>query len=194
MYRTQNFQWKAVHVLAILAHVGLVIASSVSFVQNLNMGRDNNDRNAIDWSKVVSSNSNPCSFALMGGFGRLGSSDVFDVAIYTLPLSALAVGIVGLIFNIVLFVILLAVETSRPSLTEGEQHWRKQIVTFFGCVFNLLLAGAGIGLACTMGLKISVSRSLISPTALAAIQSPICMCTAVYDAVKNHRDGKGLLD
>jgi hypothetical protein len=56
-------------------------------------------------------------------------------------------------------------------LTEGEQHWRKQVVTFFGCVLNLLLAGAGVGLAGTLGTRTADSKSLIAPLVWALIQA-----------------------
>lgn len=64
-------------------------------------------------------------------------------------------------------------------LTEGEQHWRKQVVTFFGCLLNTLLAAAGVGLAVTLGNKAADSKSLIAPLIWASIQAyvpsaPIC--------------------
>ncbi|KAK3387948.1 hypothetical protein B0H63DRAFT_167187 [Podospora didyma] len=188
MYKTNNFGWKLTHVLCILAHLGLVIAAAVAYVYN--MSKDNN---AVDYSKLVAPDTNPCSFALMGMFGSARGGS-FDVAVHTLPMSCMAVGILGLVINIGLFVTLLAVDRTKATLTEGEQHWRKQIVTFFSCVFNLLLAGAGVGLASAMGIKVSESRSLITPMALAVVQSPLALTTALYDAVKNHRDGKDLLD
>ncbi len=73
--------------------------------------------------------------------------------------------------NIGLFVMLLAAEKPKAKLTEGEQHWRKQIVTFFSCVFNLLLAGAGVGLAGALGMKVPGSKSLITPLVCASLQA-----------------------
>ena len=92
-------------------------------------------------------------------------------------------GIIGLILNIGIFAALLAVETTsaKVNLTEGEQHWRKKIVSVSCCVFNLLLAGAGIGLAGAMGLRLSgrhgqlgmieSERTLIAPLVLCAVQA-----------------------
>lgn len=93
-------------------------------------------------------------------------------------------GTIGLILNIGIFAALLAVETTsaKVTLTEGEQHWRKKIVTVSCCVFNLLLAGAGIGLAGAMGIRLSnvggrqlgmseSERSLIAPLVLGAVQA-----------------------
>jgi hypothetical protein len=142
-----------------------------------------------------------------------------------------------LVTNIGLFIILLRAERTKVTLTEGEQHWRKQIVTFFSCISNLLLAGAGLGLAGALGMRLSESRSLITPLVWAAIQvcvpsslipSPplpplppppprgmsallprleipktdtsatsrrlLSIATTLFDAVKNHRDGRDLLD
>ena len=111
-------------------------------------------------------------------------------------------------------------EPNRITLTEGEQHWRKQIVTFFGCLLNLLLAGAGVCLALTLGTKAADSKPLIAPLIWAYIQwyaeplqpatlqllpatfgvpkltgcRPLALSIAVCDAVKNYREGKDLLD
>lgn len=35
MYQTRHFRWKVVHTLTILAHVGLTIAASVGYIQQL---------------------------------------------------------------------------------------------------------------------------------------------------------------
>ena len=59
-------------------------------------------------------------------------------------------------------------------LTEGEQHWRKQVVTLFGCLLNLLLAGAGVGLAVALGTKAADSKTLIAPLIWASIQAYVC--------------------
>lgn len=90
---------------------------------------------------------------------------------YRIFLIRFAQGTFGLTVNIALFVMLLAVEPNRITLTESEQHWRKQVVTFFGCVVNLLLAGAGIGLGLTLSIKAADSKPLIAPLILASIQA-----------------------
>lgn len=72
-------------------------------------------------------------------------------------------GSLGFSINIALLAALLAVEPIEITLTEGEQHWRKQVVTFFGCLLNLLLAGAGFCLAVNLGLKAADSKLLIAP-------------------------------
>ena len=66
---------------------------------------------------------------------------------------------------------LLGAETSKPRLTEGEQHWRKQVITFFGCTANLMLAVAGASLAAAMGVRTSDSKSLITPLVCVAFQA-----------------------
>lgn len=96
--------------------------------------------------------------------------------------------------NIGLFILLLRAERTKVTLTEGEQHWRKQVVTFFSCIANLLLAGAGIGLAGALGMRLSESKSMIAPLVWASIQVLLSIATALYDGIKNHRDGRDLLD
>jgi hypothetical protein len=90
---------------------------------------------------------------------------------YRIFLARFAQGTLGLTVNIALLVLLLAVEPNRITLTESEQHWRKQVVTVFGCVVNLLLAGAGIGLGLTLSIKAADSKPLIAPLILASIQA-----------------------
>lgn len=80
-------------------------------------------------------------------------------------------GVIGLVLNIALFTVLLSMETHNISLTEGEEHYRRQVVTFFGSMVNLLLAGAGVGLAATLGVKTVDSKSLIAPLVSASIQA-----------------------
>jgi len=79
-------------------------------------------------------------------------------------------GALGLVVNTSLFIILLAAETTDAKLTEGEQHWRKQVVTFFSCISNLLLAAAGVALAGALGMNLPGSRSLITPLVGAVVQ------------------------
>jgi hypothetical protein len=80
---------------------------------------------------------------------------------------------VGLVLTTVLFALLLRGEKNRISLTEGEQHWRKQVLTFFACLLHLLLAGAGTGLAIALGsnMKIFDSTALVAPLIWASIQA-----------------------
>ncbi|KAK4118119.1 hypothetical protein N657DRAFT_651619 [Parathielavia appendiculata] len=149
-------------------------------------------------------------------------------------MACLGVGTVGLVLNIALFALLLILDPNRITLTEGEQYWRKQTATLFGCLLNLLLAGAGVGLAIALGIRardVGAMR-LISPLIWASIQvyvefpssfpvqlsrkhwhacccevgnlntnrltRPICralaVSTAIFDAVKNYREGLDLLD
>lgn len=61
-------------------------------------------------------------------------------------------------------------EPNRITLTEGEQHWRKQVVTFFGCLLNLILAGAGLRLAVTLGTHTAESKMMVGPLMWTAIQ------------------------
>jgi hypothetical protein len=131
-------------------------------------------------------------------------------------------GTLGLTVNIALLILFLAVEPNRITLTESEQHWRKQVVTVFACVVNLLLAGAGIGLGLPLSIKAADSSPLIVPLILTSIQAyvkpeslrirkpgcllllvgfpklttcrPLAFCTAVCDAVKNYQEGQDLLD
>ena len=93
-------------------------------------------------------------------------------------------GALGLVLNISLFLGLLAAEASKPKLTEGEQHWRKQVITFFGCTSNLLLAVAGVGLAAAMGAHVPSSKSLIIPLVWASIQAYVSPSDAVRHLTK----------
>ncbi|GAB1313663.1 hypothetical protein MFIFM68171_03873 [Madurella fahalii] len=188
MYRPKHFRWKLMHVSGIIAHFGLTIAAAISYIYTLGFDTAPVERSSTN---VTSVNTNPCSFALMGGFGHWGS---FDVAVRTLLITCLIVGSLGAIINIIIFILLLATEVNKVTLTEGEQYWRKQIVTFFGCLLNLVLGGAGGALAGTLGVKTTESKSLIAPIIWALIQAPLSLVMAVCDAVKNHREGKDLLD
>ncbi|KXX81667.1 hypothetical protein MMYC01_202047 [Madurella mycetomatis] len=188
MYRPRHFRWRLMHVSGILAHFGLTIAAGICYIYNLGF-----DTAPVEWGSMnkTSTDMNPCNFALMGGFGNWGS---FDVAVRTLLITCLIVGPLGAVINIVIFILLLATEVNKVTLTEGEQYWRKQIVTFFGCVLNLVLTGAGGALAGTLGVKTAESKSLIAPLIWALIQALLSLVMAVCDAVKNHREGKDLLD
>ncbi|KAL2155612.1 hypothetical protein VTH82DRAFT_354 [Thermothelomyces myriococcoides] len=124
---------------------------------------------------------------LDGGYTR-------DVGTYTLLKACLILGSLGFSINIALLAALLAVEPIEITLTEGEQHWRKQVVTFFGCLLNLLLAGAGFCLAVNLGLKAADSKLLIAPLLGTYFQAPLAFAIAVCDALKNYREGKDLLD
>ncbi|KAK0651125.1 hypothetical protein B0T16DRAFT_73420 [Cercophora newfieldiana] len=197
MYKTNNFAWKLVHVLSILAHLGLAAAGAVAYVYNAS----HEFRMVAPWGSLGRRSAAPChggissqQMMFMAASDEASSMALVDVALHTLPMSCLAVGVLGLATNIGLFIILLRAERTKVTLTEGEQHWRKQIVTFFSCISNLLLAGAGIGLAGVLGTKLSESMSLIMPMVWAAIQVLLSIVTALFDAVKNHRDGRDLLD
>lgn len=77
----------------------------------------------------------------------------------------------GVIISMASFASLMAVEPNRVALTEGEQHWRRQLVTLFSCIFNIILAGSGLGLAAALGIQVPKSHSLITPLVFAAIQA-----------------------
>ncbi|KAM7186943.1 hypothetical protein V8F20_011172 [Naviculisporaceae sp. PSN 640] len=190
MFRTNNLGWKLTHVLCIMAHLGLVVAAGVVYIYN--MARQS-ERMAEKCSNIdlTSTNSLACSLAFVSGFGSFGS---IDLLLHTLLVSCFSVGIMGVIISMASFAGLMAVEPNRVALTEGEQHWRRQLVTLFSCIFNIILAGAGIGLAAALGIQVSRSPSLITPLVFAAIQAPMCIATALFDAIKNRRDGKDLLD
>ncbi|KAK1828312.1 hypothetical protein QBC39DRAFT_393272 [Podospora conica] len=196
MYRTNNWSWKLTHVLCILGHLGLVAGASIAYVYNASK-----DRRTLGWADMAGfemGRATPCNHGhglVVARNWQYATPEALDAAaLQTLPMSAMALGGLGLVLNIGLFVVLLGAETSKPRLTEGEQHWRKQIITFFGCAANLILAVAGVSLAAAMGVRISDSKSLITPLVCIALQAPLALATAVFDAVKNHRDGKDLLD
>ncbi|KAK0736099.1 hypothetical protein B0T21DRAFT_383740 [Apiosordaria backusii] len=188
MQHTRHFRWKLIHILSILAHLGLVCAGSVSYVYNLGQ-----NARPLEWTSLKISNAdpNPCPLTLMDGIGSWGA---FDVAGRTLLMSCIFVGALGLTINVAAFGMLLSMETHRVALTEGQQHWRKQIITVFACVLNIFLAGAGVGMAGILGTKIIESKSMIMPLVWASIQAPIALSTAIFDAVKNYREGQDLLD
>ncbi|KAK1774838.1 hypothetical protein QBC45DRAFT_454467 [Copromyces sp. CBS 386.78] len=224
MYRTNHPWWKLTHTLCILGHLGLIIAGVVAFIHNLQSEADNLDTtsqqpttivmNMSDDQTVINSDTKSCNIVLLQGLGSgadekggSGHSNFGIIVNELLPVASVIVGTIGLILNIGIFAALLAVETTsaKVNLTEGEQHWRKKIVTVSCCVFNLLLAGAGIGLAGAMGIRLSNAgdrqlgmsnseRSLIAPLVLGAIQATLCVITALFDFIKNHREGKDLID
>ncbi|KAK3392202.1 hypothetical protein B0T20DRAFT_50045 [Sordaria brevicollis] len=224
MYRTNHPWWKLTHLLCILGNLGLIIAGVVAFIHNLQNEADYMDAtshqpttivmNLSNDQTVINSDAHSCNIVLQQGLGNgangkggVGHSSFGIIVNELLPVASVIVGTIGLILNIGIFAALLAVETTsaKVALTEGEQHWRKKIVTVSCCVFNLLLAGAGIGLAGAMGIRLSnvggrqsgmseSERSLIAPLVLGSVQAPLCVITALFDFIKNHREGKDLID
>ena len=77
----------------------------------------------------------------------------------------------GLVINITVFCLLLSLDTNKVTLTEGQQHWRKQVVTLFGSVLNIVLAAAGVGLVGLLGVRVAESKSMIIPLVWATIQA-----------------------
>ncbi|KAK4222220.1 hypothetical protein QBC38DRAFT_375554 [Podospora fimiseda] len=193
MYRPRYFRWKMLHVLSILAHLGLVCGGSVAYVYN-NVGRQPSPTmqqfQHTRFILMTTADHEPCPFTLDG----IQNWGAFNAASHTLLLTCIFVGVFGLIINVGMFCLLLAVEVNKVTLTEGQQHWRKQIVTFFACVLNLILAGAGAGLVGLLSADVDETKSLIAPLVLASIQAPLAVSTAIFDAIKNHREGKDLLD
>ena len=179
------------HLWGILAHLGLVVAVAINYIYDL----DKVTR-SITWSHSAAAEMNPgpCRLALTAA-----SSDGFTFDKSTLALlkaclivvssystitnltesqsllmlffSFVTQGSLGFTINIIYLALLLAVEPNRISLTEGEQHWRRQIVTLFGCLLNLLLAGAGICLAVPLGIKAAESKPLLAPLLWTYIQA-----------------------
>ncbi|KAK3298058.1 uncharacterized protein B0H64DRAFT_474068 [Chaetomium fimeti] len=188
MYRTKNFRWKMMHLWGILAHLGLVVAVAISYIYDL----DKTAR-SIPWvhSTAAEMNPGPCRLALSAGSNN---GFTFDRSTQALLKACLVVGSLGFTINIILLALLLVVEPNRISLTEGEQHWRRQIVTLFGCLLNLLLAGGGVCLAASLGIKATDSKALLAPLLCTYVQAPLVFSIAVCDAVKNYREGKDLLD
>ncbi|KAK4130278.1 hypothetical protein BT67DRAFT_437109 [Trichocladium antarcticum] len=186
MYRTRNFGWKLMHILAILVHLSLTTASAISYAYN--HGQNRAEEPAY-WSYLRAADGNPCH--------RLALSSRVENWVtpnQTSIMACLAVGTIGLAVNVVVFTILLTLETNNITLTEGEQHWRRQVATFSGCVSNLLLAGAGVGLVVNLGTDVIGSKLLIAPLVWASIQAPLALATAALDAAKTYREGKDLLD
>ncbi|KAL2265131.1 hypothetical protein VTJ83DRAFT_6231 [Remersonia thermophila] len=162
MYRTTQLCWKLMHVACILVHLNLMVAVAVSYIYDL--GRSTR---SVRWATPALTDSNRC-VSVPGLVSQ--SPFTFDAASHILLKACFLVGMLGFIFNITLFVFLLAVEPNRITLTEGEQHWRKQVVTFFGCCLNVLLACASVGLAFTLSVKTSDYGALIAPFICTYIQ------------------------
>ncbi|VBB83603.1 Putative protein of unknown function [Podospora comata] len=188
MQHTSNFRWKLLHLLSILVHLGLVCAGSVAYVYNLGQNTRPLERTSLT---ISSADSNPCPLTMVDGIGGWGA---FDVAGRTLLMSCIFLGALGLTINIAAFGLLLSMEIHRVALTEGQQHWRKQIVTVFACVLNIFLSGAGVGMASILSTRVAESKSMIVPLVWLSFQVPIALSTAIMDAIKNHREGQDLLD
>ncbi|KAK3997026.1 hypothetical protein QBC44DRAFT_230198 [Cladorrhinum sp. PSN332] len=197
MYRPRHFRWKMLHVLSILAHLGLICGGSVAYVYN-NVGHRSSTAlqqlHNTGFKIMTTTDHEPCPFTWMSLDDDLQNRGAFDVASRTLLLACIFVGVFGLIINVGMFCLLLAVETNKVTLTEGQQHWRKQIVTFFACVLNVILAAAGVGLAGSLSANVGETKSMMAPLILASLQAPLALSTAIFDAIKNHREGKDLLD
>ncbi|KAK4101792.1 hypothetical protein N658DRAFT_38219 [Parathielavia hyrcaniae] len=191
MYRTRHFRWKMMHISVLLAHLGLIVAAGISYLYEIDAGTSSIRRRPHQL--VVSEMMHPCTLSRAGMFVDGLTS---DVASRTLIMACLVVGTIGLVLNISLFALLLILEPNRITLTEGERHWRKQTATFFGCLLNLLLAGAGVGLAIALGTRArdTGAMRLIPPLMWVSMQVALVISTAIFDAVKNYREGQDLLD
>ncbi len=177
------------HVWGILAHLGLVVAASIGFLCDVGQ----TTQTTGPWGYSAAAQVHPCRYALMAGGGfHVEDRLSYDMATRPLLMTSvmvvsplwnlfgninirnayhLAQGALGLALNTALFILLLKVEPNRIMLTEGEQHWRKQVVTLFGCLLNLLLGGAGFALAIALGIKAADSKTLIAPLIWASIQA-----------------------
>ncbi|KAK3903718.1 hypothetical protein C8A05DRAFT_14323, partial [Staphylotrichum tortipilum] len=168
-------RWKLMQVSGILVHLFLVIATSISFVYDL--GKTTTSQ-PVQWDYHVHSTAilfSPCRFALVDGYTRGGRRPAsFDLAVHSLPVASFVVGSLGLAINVAFFVILQQRETNRITLTEGEQHWRKQVLTSFACLANLPMGGAGVGLAFTLGIKAADLKALAAPLIWAVDQACVC--------------------
>ncbi|KAL2116284.1 hypothetical protein VTJ04DRAFT_8451 [Mycothermus thermophilus] len=186
MYRTTHFRWKLMHAGCILAHLNLVVSVATSYIYDLG-------RNAepIQWAVPALTGANRCGSVLSMASPSPFS---FDAASHILLKACFLMGTIGFVLNIVLFIFLLAVEPNRITLTEGEQHWRKLVVTFFGCVLNFLLACSAIGLTLTLSTKVTDYSPLIAPLVCTYIQGTLAFATAICDAFKNYKEGQDLLD
>ncbi|KAL2158740.1 hypothetical protein VTH06DRAFT_3931 [Thermothelomyces fergusii] len=181
MYRTKHFRWKLMHLWGISAHFGLVVTAAIGYICQLGT-----TARPERWSRAMTaaretSGCNPVMAAP-------------DSETHMLLRACLILGSLGFGTNIVIFVALLAMERIQVALTEGEQHWRKQVVTFFGCLLSLLLAGAGFCLAVQLSSRAAESKFLIAPLVWTYFQAPLAFAIAVCDALKNYREGKDLLD
>ncbi|KAK4195239.1 hypothetical protein QBC40DRAFT_186268 [Triangularia verruculosa] len=188
MQHTGHSRWKLIHLLSILVHLGLICAGSVAFVYNLGQNARPLGGTSL---RISSADTNPCPLTLVDNTGSWGA---FDVADRTLLTNCIFVGAFGLTINVAAFGLLLSMETHRVTLTEGQQHWRKQIITAFACVLNIFLAGAGVAMAGILSARIVESKSLIMPLVWVSLQAPIALSTAILDAIKNYREGQDLLD
>ncbi|AEO61308.1 hypothetical protein MYCTH_2084292 [Thermothelomyces thermophilus ATCC 42464] len=187
MYRTKHFRWKLMHLWGISAHLGLVAAVAIGY-----LGQLGNPARPERWGRATTAaGTSRCTAVMAAG---LDGGDTLDVGTHTLLRACLILGSLGFVINVALLAALLAVEPIKITLTEGEQHWRKQVVTFFGCLLNLLLAGAGFCLAVHLGVKAADSKLLIAPLVWTYFQAPLAFAVAVCDAFKNYREGKDLLD
>lgn len=180
------------HILAILVHLSLTTASAISYAYN--HGQNRAEEPAY-WSHLRAADVNPCHrlalssrvenwvtpnqtsimacLAVVSSF-RIHHPNCGGPVLIIRPLSLRPLqGTIGLAVNVVVFTILLTLETNNITLTEGEQHWRRQVATFFGCVSNLLLAGAGVGLVVNLGTEVIGSKLLIAPLVWASIQAYI---------------------
>ncbi|KAL2140030.1 hypothetical protein VTI28DRAFT_4338 [Corynascus sepedonium] len=188
MYRTKHFRWKLMHLWGISAHLGLIAAVAISYLYHLEIINQ-----PLSWSHSPTISGSHCMAGIETQTG-LESENASKMAVQTLLKACLILGSGGFATNIALFAALMAVEPNKITLTEGEQHWRKQVVTFFGCSLNLLLAGAGFCLAINLSTKATDIKSLIAPLVWTYLQAPLALAIAVCDAIKNYREGKDLLD
>ncbi|KAK4142820.1 uncharacterized protein C8A04DRAFT_38034 [Dichotomopilus funicola] len=186
MYRKKQIRWKLIHLWTIIAHLGLLASAATSYIYDL--GRHNSP---YRWEQSTAANMHSCGSVRVA---RLDSRLASDTATPELLRACLVIGSLGLTLNVVILAMLLAVEPNRIMLTEGEQHSRKQIATFFSCSLNLLLVGVGVCLAASIHAKVAGCRLLIPPLILVYIQIPLTLLTAICDATKNYREGKDLLD
>ncbi|KAK3898526.1 hypothetical protein C8A05DRAFT_18912 [Staphylotrichum tortipilum] len=192
MYRTKHLRWKLMHIWGILVHLFLVVAATIGFLCDLSKPYQLERWEYL--SHPTATALHPCRFhAAIESNDGLAFNKAARIGLLKITLG---LGTSGLVITTALFALLLRGEKNRIALTEGEQHWRKQVLTLFACLLNLLLAGAGASLTVVVGINMKMvdSKALIAPLIWASLQAPLMFSIAVCDAVKNYREGRDLLD
>ncbi len=90
MYQIKHLRWRLVHVWGILAHLGLLVAASISFLYDVGQ----TTHTISPWAYSAAAQVHPCRYALMAGGGLQAEARLsYDMA--TRPLLAASVMVVS---------------------------------------------------------------------------------------------------
>ena len=95
MYQIKHLRWRLVHVWGILAHLGLVVAASISFLYDVGQ----TTQTTIPWGYSTAAQAHPCRCALMAG-GGFQVEDRLSYDMATRPLLTISAMVVSSLWSL----------------------------------------------------------------------------------------------